>query len=84
MNMATKNKIVKALSIIVVLLILLVLVGGMSEVFAQPATSTASATPTATPTATPDTLPDAGVSMPTILGMAIGIIAIFFSLALAL
>lgn len=71
---------IKILSGLLILALLFILVAQFSGVMAQSPTSTASATPTATP----GTLPDAGVSMPTFIGMAIGIIAILFSLALAL
>lgn len=79
-----KSKVIKIIATTLTLFMLFVLVGEFSEILAQTATSTASATPTATPTATPDTLPNAGVSTPTLLGMIVGVIAIFFSLALAL
>ena len=76
-----KTKTVKIIASSLIIFALFVLVGEFSETLAQ--TATTSATPSATPTATPDTLPDAGVSMPTLLGMAVGVIAILFSLALA-
>lgn len=47
------------------------------------ASPTATSTATATPVATEAALPDAGVSYPTILGIGLGLLAIFAALALA-
>lgn len=77
-----KSKALKIASVTLVVLLLLVVAGHLGDVLAQ--TATTSASPSATPTATPDTLPEAGISTPTVFGMAIGAIAIFLSLALAL